>query len=713
MILMNKLIGKRAQTSLLVLLTALSLGSCGEQRDTSNRDTLNPVARFDPANGVIPFPSNLLFNGSTDGTLNIPVDDAANYGDPKVALNTLDGFSTLAPITATFSDSVDAASLVAGDSVRLFKVALSGPAGAVTAILGELTPQVDYTVSLLSADYEKTTITLLPLKPLEPATSYLVTLSSGILGSDGSPSYPEFTYAMAKNSTSLVDAGGASLYSALSDEDAQALEPIRQLTVAAETAVKAFTIDNDASDAITDLASSDIILSWSFSTQSMGHVLSSVWSNSTAQRVTSAASGLTTSAIMPELPGIADIYRGTLDLPYYLTAASDIYDRSPLDNFWHGAAGTLLSTSNPTPVTTSTQTIPLLMTLPNSASGHTKPAAGWPVVIFQHGVTSSRLALINIADALAAQGLAAVAIDMPLHGITDATNLLYRPGLERTFDLDLIDASKLYIPDGLVDPSGSHFFNLNNLLVGRDNLRQSVSDLMTLYASLPNISQLDSSQVFFVGHSLGAMVGIPFLNFENGVQDAVLGMPGGGIAKLLDGSATYGLEVSTALSYLGLLKGTPEYESFFTSVQTVLDSADPLNYSSTVGNSRGVLLFEVVGSDISVSDLVIPNDLWPSPPAGTVASPTAGTDPLAVDLGLQKVTQSTSGSDLLAWVEFNAGHHSSLLSPYDYLGAVDTTSALVNLEMQSQAATFLASSGANVTITDPSVISVPTVVVTP
>jgi hypothetical protein len=34
-------------------------------------------AVFDPAAGQLPFPTNLLFNGSTDGTLNIPVDDPA------------------------------------------------------------------------------------------------------------------------------------------------------------------------------------------------------------------------------------------------------------------------------------------------------------------------------------------------------------------------------------------------------------------------------------------------------------------------------------------------------------------------------------------------------------------------------------------------------------------------------------------------------------
>src|SRR3546814_5166859 len=45
------------------------------------------------------------------------------------------------------------------------------------------------------------------------------------------------------------------------------------------------------------------------------------------------------------------------------------------------------------------------------------PADGWPVVIFQHGITGNRTQMIAIAPALAAAGFATVAIDLPLHGL--------------------------------------------------------------------------------------------------------------------------------------------------------------------------------------------------------------------------------------------------------------------------------------------------------
>jgi hypothetical protein len=36
------------------------------------------------------------------------------------------------------------------------------------------------------------------------------------------------------------------------------------------------------------------------------------------------------------------------------------------------------------PVATSTQLVPVVLTIPNSRSGHSKPASGWPIAIYQH-----------------------------------------------------------------------------------------------------------------------------------------------------------------------------------------------------------------------------------------------------------------------------------------------------------------------------------------
>src|SRR3984893_5526268 len=56
------------------------------------------TALFHPAAGVLPYPTDLYFFGSTDGTLNI---QPANALMPNQAgINSLDGFSTPAVVSA-------------------------------------------------------------------------------------------------------------------------------------------------------------------------------------------------------------------------------------------------------------------------------------------------------------------------------------------------------------------------------------------------------------------------------------------------------------------------------------------------------------------------------------------------------------------------------------------------------------------------------------
>ena len=43
--------------------------------------------------------------------------------------------------------------------------------------------------------------------------------------------------------------------------------------------------------------------------------------------------------------------------------------------------------------------------------------------------------MLGVADVLADESFAVVAIDLPLHGVTDSTDPFFQPGKERTFDL--------------------------------------------------------------------------------------------------------------------------------------------------------------------------------------------------------------------------------------------------------------------------------------
>ncbi|MHB8679818.1 MAG: hypothetical protein ACYC7G_08795 [Rudaea sp.] len=720
---------------LLALSSSLLLSACGgggnapHASDTGATNSGgSPVtavitARFDPTNAVVPFPTNLLLSGTTDLTLNIPVANPSNLSDPKVAMNALDGFSTTAPWSTTFSTAPKPATIIPGPggTVRVFQVTLTGPGGGVTGITRELNAPQDFVALMSPSDSSGRTLAIVPTRPLQQLTSYMVVLlgnggqlnpapSPSITDGNGNDVTPDTTYYLAKR-TSALCVNGASTDPLLPASQACALEPLRQLVNSQEFAVDKF--DGAATD-------QRIVLSWVATTQSITPVMQAVQSRveqTPAPQAQMAPTGLNLSALGVGLPPVADIYIGVLPIPYYLGAPSAADPLAPLHDFWHAAPGayvppfnaagldptsTFVTFANPFPVATSTQLIPVLLTVPNANSGNKKPAAGWPVVIFQHGITRNRTDMFAIAATLAGQGFATIAIDAPLHGITDKTNPFYigntpfaaEGAQERTFNLDLENnTTGAPGPDGTIDPSGTYFINLQDLLTSRDNLRQANSDLMELTRAIPSMSldgattAFDGSRIEFVGQSLGSIIGTAFLAMEPHVNVGVLNVPGGGIAGLLAASPTFGPIINAGLAQAGLQPGTPDYAAFLGAAQTVVDSGDSINFAfATAGKS--LLAQEVVGDATHPSDQVIPNSV--------ASAPTSGTEPLLAALGLSSITSTTQAASIRGVVRFTQGVHGSLLDP--------TSSAAVTAEMQGEMASMIASGGQEVVVSNPSVI---------
>ena len=296
----------------IVLLQACSSGS-NAPRAVDAPPATNPggdpvtaviTATFAPADGVVPFPTNLLLLGTTDLTLNIPVADPTDLSNPAVAMNALDGFSTVAPWSTGFSAEADPATMLTGQTVRLFEVTLTGPGGGVTGIVSELAPGVDYVAVPNGAG-----LAVLPLRPLKQVTSYMAVLTNGIADAAGNIMTPDQTYFITKRTSPLVDSNGISTDPLLDNATAGALEPLRQLTNSQEFAASSAGINPD-----------DIVLSWVATTQSITPVMQAVRAVTAPGASTLAPSGLNTSAIGGA--GIADIWVGIQSSPYYLTAPS-------------------------------------------------------------------------------------------------------------------------------------------------------------------------------------------------------------------------------------------------------------------------------------------------------------------------------------------------------------------------------------------------------
>lgn len=745
----------KARITLALALSSVLVAACGGGgggSPTTNPPT-NPgggpitgvlTARFDPTASVLPSAINLAFQGTTDLTLNPPVADPNNFGDPAVAVSALDGFGTITPITTTFNATPAANTLVPGQTVRVFEVTLSGPGGAVTGITRELTPQAEFVVAPVATDAAGRTIAVVPTTPLKERSNYLIALTTGIRDAQGNAATADQTYFLTKG-TSALCVNGQSTVPTLTSAQACALEPLRQLTNAQELAMQAAGLPRD-----------QVVLSWTVTTQSMTPTLASVRAASQAGGATSLfPSGLNTGAL--GLPPIADIIVGSIELPYYLRTDQQAGYfgglPGPLAGFWRApACGTVPSCAgvlgpnnpstnltfvNPMPAVQSTVKVPMLVTVPNNQP---MPAAGWPVVIYQHGITRNRGDALALSTTMAQLGYAVVAIDLPLHGVTPSdfnpalnpaanpalaqlyapagVNPVLFPGMrERTFDVDYVNnATGASGPDGIIDTSGTHFINLGSLLSSRDNLRQGIADLFVLRASLTNMviagtgQRFDAGRVAFVGQSLGGIVGGGFASYEPNVPVFALSVPGGGIAQLLNGSATFGPRIRAGLAAsAGLQPGTPDFDRFFGAAQTVIDGADPVNLvrNSSIFGGKRVLLHEVVGgATLSGGVVNLPDQVVPNAVAG---APLSGTEPLIRVMGLSPVTASIapSANPVRGATRFIRGEHGSLLSPArsgihppaDPVGFLDVTT-----EMQGQVASFIFSQGAAVQVNNPSVI---------
>lgn len=626
------------------------------------------IADYDPSNGILPTPNDLLFTGSLDGTLNIPVEDPTDFSNPRVALNTLDGWSTIEPIVASFTDTfagnfgvvgedlpiekIDPETVSIENSVRVFEVTRTAQ-GAVTGVVAEV-GATQLLATILPADPSSvgSTLALVPLQPLKESTTYMALVTNGVQDVTGNPLARGFSYASLAGATPL-------------EGDAAALQGLIKSMLGAGAAA--------------GVNADSVVLSWTFTTQSITPVMQTLKDFAISTPIGLVDTGVDTGALSAASPDLADIFAGQMSVPYYLDAPSQENPIAPLESFFTNQASSFLTPADSAPVVKETVNIPVLMTKPKSEM----PENGFPIAIFQHGITRSRVDMLAIADAMANAGYATIAIDAPMHGISpdDVAVAGFRiDGSERTFDADYVDnTTGAPGPDGIVDTSGTHFYNLANLLNTRDNTRQAVADLFTLSASINTIPDIDPSRKVFIGHSLGAILGTTFLAFDDSINTASLVVGGGGLPRILSNSPSFGPRIAAGLAAGGVDVNSAEGNQFLNAAQTVVDSVDPINHAQEAGANTTVHMVQINGDAVVVNNVP--------------GFPLVGTEPLARVMGLSQVTASTQGS---GFVKFNTGYHSSLLSPADANPDDDRDAAqagAVFQELQTQVATFAASIG--------------------
>lgn len=791
------------------------LAGCGGENDKMGDTTSTLDYALSGMSGARP---SVLAPRASDGTLKFST-ETQDLSNPVSALSTLDGWSTTQPIQlnpATVSGvsvpapaDADFAASVA--PIYLLELTLDPTTLQPNGVKNNqpLVYGTDFVVRAAGG-----TLNLVPLKPLNPSSYYMIVATDSLKDSRGTP---------------LKAGSDYSTYKANSGTTAQE-QSISNLVALQEGLFKSAT----------GITSDRVIFSDWFATQSGADVLlavkgaaakvvqsgldaAKVWkqdakgNTSLPGTYTMAVTGsgafltqmaneqflpsdqknllATTIANSTQLTNIANlttVYTGTVKLPYFLSTPSvaGSWDKAKTQS-WHGAipslyaianalkagdsevigglvsAGvdpTLLATLiadptrqsdllteaskligvtltsggkpldsehnigrfNPLPALTEVQSVPMRIFAPT-----TNLSTVTDVVIYQHGVTSIKenayaLALSQIGAGLnpsVNKVVAVVVIDHPLHG-------------ERGFALSGSMATVT------TSANPTPYLNLGYLTVARDNLKQSVADLLglRLAVGLANsgnvIGSAGNIKVHFLGHSLGAITGANLLAVANQttgstLADALfkfdtggLAMPGGGIAPLLLDSPSFGPTIKMSVLTAGspeLKAGFAAYEpscktvkatcfvneflptldaatqataastlqSYSFAAQTVLDSADPINLGRGIKSNFPLFATEIVGNGaLNLPDQVIPNRI--------ASAPLGGTEPLFKVLGLQAL-QGGPGVIPASHhaARFVAGGHSSLLAPDG-----NDSNALVTSEMQTEFASFFMSGGAAVQVTD-------------
>lgn len=390
--------------------------------------------------------------------------------------------------------------------------------------------------------------------------------------------------------------------------------------------------------------------------------------------------------------------------------------------------------------------VPLLTFEPTATStgGCTKPGTGWPVVILQHGFTSDRTGnLINGTKIADLTCHAVIAMDLPHHGAAPTSagfglNVDYAHTTEGatqtpfaatvagavaaateagTLDSTILDDlaerhQGFYGVGGAPTPvvyadaeadrvgdSGSLWIRLDSFQRTRDNMRQAVMDLMNLNASIGDIDldgnpatvDIDDSNVNYIGHSLGAIVGTAFISVNNQsvagnaslntIQKAVLATPGGHLTKLVENSVGIGPSIIAGLAGNDVDQGTSTFEGFMKVLQATVDSADPMNFISdlknvaaadiptlivgmygnlaTGGSTPGDLVVPLNGDGLLLTGSYTLADAATSQP-DSARNPLTGLEPMLALIGAENIKGTITDNKTVS--KYNEGGHGTFSS---------------------------------------------------
>ncbi|QIZ75880.1 VolA/Pla-1 family phospholipase [Ferrimonas lipolytica] len=286
--------------------------------------------QFDPTNGLLPLPNDLLFSGTLDGTLEIPGEESGDYLDPQIALGALDGWSTNMPINISLDlfggKELDPTSAQAAGAVRLFEVTLGGPLSpdpancgaypslSICAVGDELVNGEDFVISATGSS-----IAIVPIKPLKPTSGYAYVTTDLLTDVEGEPVLGSSTYDTLQLDIQLSEAQAG--LKALLDNYNDSLAAAHSLDSESVTYAGVFSTQSiqDSVSTITQLMADGLQAT---PTQAVSPLFAPAWTVAPTSAGYTVAQALQLTPSMETsylLADATDVYTAELALPYYLT----------------------------------------------------------------------------------------------------------------------------------------------------------------------------------------------------------------------------------------------------------------------------------------------------------------------------------------------------------------------------------------------------------
>src|SRR5262245_58741473 len=227
-----------------------------------------------------------------------------------------------------------------------------------------------------------------------------------------------------------------------------------------------------------------------------------------------------------ELTALRDLVPGAVGRIAYGKYTSPEYLVHPGENIPAVATGT------GTPQVQSNMDVYFNLVLP---SGPT-PAGGWPVAIYGTGQEGAKdTGLLRVAASNAAKAIATVSINYYGRGFGPLSTLTVDSSTEGPVTFLAGGRSVDQLGNGEFGGGVGGRIALNPMISIRDSHRQTAADWMQLVRVIQtgvdvdadHIKDLDSSRIYFMGNSVGALMGPLFMAVEPDVHTGVLNAFGG------------------------------------------------------------------------------------------------------------------------------------------------------------------------------------------